>query len=229
MKNFLKEFKGFTLIELLVVIAIIAILAAILFPVFAQAREKARQTTCLSNTKQIGLACMMYTDDYDETYPYQAYVDGYYDHGWNNEGIASGSVAKMLQPYVKNNKARICPSSPKRAGDIIDECTSYLYGYFINGKAVGAINAPADLEMFMERGQTLAVYGLYPTPTSAPTAYPITWDVDSDGVAGAPFKNNTTGKYWPSVHNEGLNIAYADGHAKFIKASALTDSMFWQF
>src|SRR5690349_4121179 len=59
--------KGFTLIELLVVIAIIAILAAILFPVFAQAREKARQTTCLSNTKQMGLGLMMYAQDYDET------------------------------------------------------------------------------------------------------------------------------------------------------------------
>ena len=61
--------KAFTLIELLVVIAIIAILAAILFPVFAQAREKARAVSCLSNLKQIGLACMMYVQDYEETYP----------------------------------------------------------------------------------------------------------------------------------------------------------------
>ena len=65
--------KGFTLIELLVVIAIIAILAAILFPVFAQAREKARQISCLSNEKQIGLAFMQYIQDYDETYPHQQF------------------------------------------------------------------------------------------------------------------------------------------------------------
>ena len=66
--------KAFTLIELLVVIAIIAILAAILFPVFAQAREKARQTSCLSNLKQIGLGLMMYTQDYDETYPMNLFL-----------------------------------------------------------------------------------------------------------------------------------------------------------
>lgn len=65
----MQQRRGFTLIELLVVIAIIAILAAILFPVFAQAREKARQTTCVSNLKQIGTAFMMYVQDYDETYP----------------------------------------------------------------------------------------------------------------------------------------------------------------
>jgi prepilin-type N-terminal cleavage/methylation domain-containing protein len=65
----MRQRGGFTLIELLVVIAIIAILAAILFPVFAQAREKARQTTCVSNLKQIGTAFMMYVQDYDETYP----------------------------------------------------------------------------------------------------------------------------------------------------------------
>ena len=70
------EASGFTLIELLVVIAIIAILAAILFPVFAQAREAARKTTCLSNMKQIGPAMMMYIQDYDETYPQSEYGGG---------------------------------------------------------------------------------------------------------------------------------------------------------
>src|SRR6266849_8866986 len=93
--------KGFTLIELLVVIAIIAILAAILFPVFAKAREKARQAACGSNCRQIGLALMMYAQDYDETL-----VMRYY--GKNNEL----SWKDVLAPYLKNADIYRCPSNP---------------------------------------------------------------------------------------------------------------------
>jgi prepilin-type N-terminal cleavage/methylation domain-containing protein len=107
---------GFTLIELLVVIAIIAILAAILFPVFAQARAKARQTSCLSNLKQIGLATLMYCQDHDELYPYYPYLPGWtWPMGFllasppaptpvtTNPNTYDGAVAYyVLQPYVKN-------------------------------------------------------------------------------------------------------------------------------
>jgi prepilin-type N-terminal cleavage/methylation domain-containing protein len=106
---------AFTLIELLVVIAIIAILAAILFPVFAQARDKARQATCVSNMKQIGLAMNMYVQDYDETFPILP---------WNGQVFGAGFDATALpyvtrftwiaqyQPYIKNKQVWVCPSDP---------------------------------------------------------------------------------------------------------------------
>ena len=119
--------SAFTLIELLVVIAIIAILAAILFPVFAKAREKARQTTCLSNSKQLGLAVLQYTNDYDETYPNGSYKFG-----------AIGGWANQIFSYVKSVSAYRCP----------DDATAYAsyenptnYGMNVNfGKPFVAPN-----------------------------------------------------------------------------------------
>ncbi|MER3558995.1 MAG: hypothetical protein C4336_05760, partial [Armatimonadota bacterium] len=94
----MKTQRGFTLIELLVVIAIIAILAAILFPVFAQAREKARQTQCLSNLKQVGTGLLMYANDYDDKVPIFCFAEYY-------------QVAARLMPYTKNRDIYRCPSS----------------------------------------------------------------------------------------------------------------------
>ncbi len=103
--------RAFTLIELLVVIAIIAILAAILFPVFAQAREKARQTSCLSNTKQMALGFMMYKQDYDETFP-SAYFHNNFVAGGGSAGYVHWSG--MINPYVKNWQMYTCPSDATR-------------------------------------------------------------------------------------------------------------------
>jgi prepilin-type N-terminal cleavage/methylation domain-containing protein/prepilin-type processing-associated H-X9-DG protein len=102
--------SAFTLIELLVVIAIIAILAAILFPVFAQAREKARQTSCLSNTKQLALAHLMYAQDYDERLV----------TSWS-QGFP-GDFSYYTQPYIKNTKILFCPSNPMTASGISSAC-----------------------------------------------------------------------------------------------------------
>lgn len=107
--NSLRKSRGFTLIELLVVIAIIAILAAILFPVFAQAREKARQASCLSNAKQMGSAIQMYKQDYDETYP-QAYY--YLNDNSGSNGYAQWSG--LCQPYIKNWGLFTCASDKNR-------------------------------------------------------------------------------------------------------------------
>jgi len=106
--------SGFTLIELLVVIAIIAILAAILFPVFAQAREKARQTSCLSNLKQIGLAFKMYVQDYDERYPSNDQIACCSNGQTASDGVDfqyNGWISNALMPYTKNQAIYICPDS----------------------------------------------------------------------------------------------------------------------
>src|SRR5438309_7840989 len=100
--------SGFTLIELLVVIAIIAILAAILFPVFAQAREKARQAACLSNCKQMALGVMQYTQDYDELLP----VIG-------DNGQCRGRWQWQIFPYVKNGQVFTCPNLPRNAWNTV--------------------------------------------------------------------------------------------------------------
>src|SRR5215470_19728393 len=108
--------KAFTLIELLVVIAIIAILAAILFPVFAQAREAARKTSCLSNTKQLGLAIMQYVQDYDEMYPSNSWdtpAIGVTDQDTKDPTYKSAIIWMWrVMPYMKNKQILVCPSDP---------------------------------------------------------------------------------------------------------------------
>lgn len=101
----IKKTSGFTLIELLVVIAIIAILAAILFPVFARARENARRSSCQSNLKQIGLGLLQYNQDYDEKWTPN-------EDAYRFPGGAPSSWDLVIQPYVKSGQVMVCPSDP---------------------------------------------------------------------------------------------------------------------
>lgn len=114
MKNTPRTHAGFTLIELLVVIAIIAILAAILFPVFAQAREKARGIACLSNLKELGLSFQMYVQDYDEIMPINRQCVGGSMPGYIScaEGLNTMGWVDMVEPYIKNNGILKCPDDP---------------------------------------------------------------------------------------------------------------------
>jgi len=209
MKNF---FKGFTLIELLVVIAIIAILAAILFPVFAQAREKARQSTCLSNMKQIGLALMMYTDDYDETYP-NANGGG---SGISPSDASMRAYTCLLEPYVKNTSLFVCPTAK---GAAALKRVKYATSYFANGnlvvtsRAIGAVARPAEIIAFQEN--------MAATGTDNVSVKPFM----TDGTPGAE-KCQQAGSlpiWWGQKnHNGGQNIGWGDGHAKYAKMGSLT-------
>jgi len=210
--------KGFTLIELLVVIAIIAILAAILFPVFAQAREKARQTTCLSNLKNMGTAIIMYTDDYDETYPYGSMDMG--NGTWY-------TWLQILTPYVKNEKIWFCPSSPLRTNAASYNYSSnrHMMPYYIYPSdpvapvSMPAIKTPADIATIFDGSYYSIVrdnlwlcgkWGVY-----LPGAYEVTGNYAYQG-------SDSQGKsdYEKGRHNYGINITYADGHAKFMKSSS---------
>jgi prepilin-type N-terminal cleavage/methylation domain-containing protein len=156
--------RGFTLIELLVVIAIIAILAAILFPVFARAREQARKTTCLSNLKQMGTAMLMYVQDYDETYPWLMQDGRNNDNATglsrqmspgppNLNGIRGLFMDYTLQPYIKNlglfNCPTLRPSTPvlDASGLPMNQYGSYGYSY----GGIGALPSPraTPLELFL--------------------------------------------------------------------------------
>lgn len=209
---------GFTLIELLVVIAIIAILAAILFPVFAQAREKARQTGCLSNNKQIGLAVMMYVQDYDEMYPSQSYngVDYTGQGGQPVDGmplVGSGLTEALgynykdrILPYSKNEQIWICPTNIPN-GSL--QTRPPNIGYHMSGNVFlprglsqAAVVAPANLFIMRESGRGYVFNRAYLRPIPG---------LCDDVVAYE--RGNPTANYMP--HMRGYNLTFADGHAKW--------------
>jgi prepilin-type N-terminal cleavage/methylation domain-containing protein/prepilin-type processing-associated H-X9-DG protein len=250
---FYKARRAFTLIELLVVIAIIAILAAILFPVFAQAREKARQTSCLSNIKQIGTAMMMYVQDYDETYPRAQYcviptlVPGAPATSNTTCTFASTATGQVtgggqlmnhfkwyswLYPYTKNVQIFFCPSRKtddqtwNLGGQIANgyalnlSVTGFAAGAFDNpsfqGGSIAGIPRPADqmlaVEMFRS---TIPAVVATTTSISWPHATRERWSTLL--TVGVPAQSITPRDTAP--HNEGMNMMYCDGHAKWMKAT----------
>ena len=163
--------RGFTLIELLVVIAIIAILAAILFPVFAKAREKARQTSCLSNLRQWATATLTYVQDYDERFPLQDYAGGIYVPWYT-----------ALYPYVKNEQMYHCPSTGSTTAWYPDYADNG-YVFSNSSRALGTCQTPSETMMMVD--------------------------------ASVRFVSVSTPERIAYRHNEGCNMNFVDGHAKW--------------
>jgi prepilin-type N-terminal cleavage/methylation domain-containing protein/prepilin-type processing-associated H-X9-DG protein len=237
MKNFTHPLhrNGFTLIELLVVIAIIAILAAILFPVFGRARENARRSSCQSNLKQIGLAFLQYSQDYDERLPFGTQNIGYfYGRGWGGD----------IQPYIKSSQVFQCPSdsygAPTGGGGAIK--VSYAYNInivFTDGTGrpspkgqISAFNSPAKTVMLAESSETYAF--VLPQFTgctycgelesTTPSANGVFAIYPNGKFATGPLGNRArnTNSYIldnGGRHLEGANYLMSDGHVKWYKGS----------
>ncbi len=197
--------SAFTLIELLVVIAIIAILAAILFPVFARARENARRSSCQSNLKQIGLGMMQYTQDYDEKYLPQRLTD---------TAATTFHFGHILQPYLKSQQIFMCPSA---TGSEVDLAANYPAApaggnadhvwKTLAGTPGGDFKGSYAMNEFF--------YNLGPLSLSAvnkPAETGLFFDAAWPESGGASYSNFAGGS---QRHLEGGNICYADGHVKF--------------
>jgi prepilin-type N-terminal cleavage/methylation domain-containing protein/prepilin-type processing-associated H-X9-DG protein len=194
--------KAFTLIELLVVIAIIAILAAILFPVFARARENARRASCLSNVKQLGLAALQYTQDYDEKLPPS------YD-----AGAPAKIWSQLIDPYVKSQQIFFCPSDSTHNSSNAISTSNISYGwnyYYLTYSPFGGYGHGGVSLAYIQSVSHTVLLG--------------------DSQNALPYVINYYGSYMPLArHLEGTNMCFVDGHAKWFKIpGALTaNSSLW--
>jgi len=233
--------RAFTLIELLVVIAIIAILAAILFPVFAQAREAARKTSCLSNLKQMSLGVAMYVSD-NELYPVYSYSTG--SVRWHT----------ILQPYVKNEQVFVCPSSAYSRFHFRNMGYGYNHQYLARSADRGGSGAGAHETSIEFPAETIAIADSWGTGgwSKAPQAWsdavnecdrlgnhgytidPPLLPAGSKWATSCTVSNPLPG--YPGAghtriatrHNGGANVAFCDGHAKWMRREVLErDNRAW--
>lgn len=207
MLNFTKSkqpVRGFTLIELLVVIAIIAILAAILFPAFARARENARRTSCLSNTKQLGLGALQYSQDYDERLPPAFNEDtGKY---WS----------ELIQPYVKSTQLFYCPSDANHSSaNAFGAGANISYGWNFRWLTHAGID---------DRPYTFGGVSLAQIASSSETV--MLGDSPNSNATWAISASSLYASYGPPArHLEGSNVSFVDGHSKWFKSPGKLDAI----
>jgi len=241
--------RAFTLIELLVVIAIIAILAAILFPVFAQAREMARSASCLSNEKQLGLGVMMYVQDYDEIYPRTSYLDG--------AGPNDYTWTYVIQPYVKNVQVFVCPSDPYPVPPMSTKKANYIqvprFSYITNYNVIPAhdwappslatLDAPAATIMLSERRPLFDKNHNPMSSWKGVSAFnpdqpegPYVLCTYNDYLSSLAAATNPDGSWTDNKnldvqiyrvmgerHRGGANFIFADGHSKWYRMAQTLD------
>ena len=219
-----REFAGFTLIELLVVVAVISLLAAILFPVFARARENARRASCMSNLKQMGLGVMMYVQDYDEKYP-PAYIPAPGPSPDGQTAPWSSSLwlwQQIIYPYTKSSQIYRCPSNPTSRKEL------FVLNYGVNSLMVAippqttvsmaTVDFAANTYMIMDAGY----FELQPVDIYSPTASQHYLPGTAKLVASPPtLDSDYIDDFASGRHFLGVNMCFADGHVKWLKSSTI--------